>query len=549
MADGAASASDPVSTFAPFRYRAFTVLWAATLVSNVGTWMFNVTSGWLMTDLSPSPLMVSLVQAATSLPVFLFALPAGALGDIFDRRVVLMITQSFCAAVLFLFAALLMVDQISSWLLLLFTFLTGAGTAFSMPVWQAIVSRLVPRSVLPNAIALNGISVNSARAIGPAIGGLILAATGPVFTVAIDAASYLFVVAALLWWRSSASASATLPREDLAGAIRAGVRFALRSRPLRSTLVRAVAYFAFASAVWALLPLIARELLQGGPGLYGVLLAALGIGAVGGTFVLAPLKQRFGPNRLLAGATLCAAASLLLFAHGGAETVGVIAGLLGGVSWIAAISCLNISSQLALPDWVRARGMAVYQMVFFGAMTLGSVAWGQLASMIGLSVTLTAVAVLALLFIPVTWRYRLDLGEHLDFAPTRHWPEPVLYAPVEPDVGPVLVMLEYRIDRADRDGFLTLIQEFGVIRRRDGAVRWGVFEDVEVEGRMIETFVVESWLAHLRQHERVSASDKDLQDRINALHRGDGAPRVTHAVTPRRGGSVDLAHHRHDGQA
>jgi len=535
-----------VSAFSPFKHRIFTMLWIATLVSNIGTWMFNVTSGWVMTGLSSSPVMISMVQAATTLPVFLFALPAGALGDLFDRRKLLMWTQIFLAAVLLLFTALLWIGSVNARILLLFTFVIGTGSAFAMPAWQAIVPRLVPRDTLSSAIVLNGISMNIARAIGPALGGFILAAAGAVATAFLDAISYLAVAAALLWWRTSTAQDNALPRERLAGAMRAGIRFAFHSRPLRHTLIHALAFFMCASAYWALLPLIAKDTLQGGPSLYGILLTALGMGAVSGAFLLPVMKKYFRTNTIMIVATSVTALSSLLFAYGGHAVIGMVAGFTGGVSWIMAVSLLSVSAQMALPDWVRARGLAIFQMVVFGAMAAGSLSWGQVTEMIGLSKALTASGLLALLLIPITARFKLNLGEHHDYTASGHWSDPAPVISVSHDHGPVLVTLEYRIDDADRAAFYLLMQELEITRRRDGAIQWGFFEDVEDHGRFIEMFTVESWVAHLRQHARVSVSDKLLQNKIFALHRGETSPRVMHAVAPHTGGypkTIPKTHH------
>ncbi|QOJ23008.1 MAG: MFS transporter [Gammaproteobacteria bacterium] len=522
----------PESVFTPFKHRVFAILWLATLVSNIGTWMFNVTSGWMMTELSPSPLMIALVQAATALPIFLFALPAGVLGDLFNRRKLLFWTQIFLAAVLFIFTALLWTGVTSPWILLAFTFCIGVGTAFASPAWQAIVPRLVPRNVLASAIVWNGMSMNIARAIGPALGGFVLAAAGAMATVFIDALSYLAVAAALLWWRVTTTQADTLPREHLSGAMRAGIRFALHSKPLRYTLIHALAFFTCASSYWALLPMVAKELLQGGPGLYGILLTALGLGAVTGAFLLPVMRRRWSASTNMTLATVSTALCLVMFALGQHPVLGIMAGFTGGVSWIVAVSTLNYSAQVALPDWVRARGLAIFQMAVFGAMAAGSLGWGQVAIVSDLPPALLASGLLALVLIPVTYRFKLNLGEHQDHTPSGHWAEPVPVTLISHDNGPVLVTLEYRIDDADRDEFFKLIREMGTIRRRDGAIQWGYFEDVEDHGRFIEMFIVESWISHLRQHGRVSAADKILQDKIFALHRGAMHPRVTHAVTP-----------------
>lgn len=533
------------SAFAPFKHRIFTVLWVATLISNIGAWMFNVTSGWLMTELSPSPLMVSMVQAATALPIFLFSLPAGALGDLFDRRKLLLWTQVLLAITLFFFAWLLWQGEINAWILLLFTFMTGIGSAFSAPAWQAIIPRLVPRKMLSSAVTLNGISMNIARAIGPALGGFILASAGAVITVLLDAVSYLAVVAALIWWCVITTQANPLPRERLVGAMRAGVRFALHSVPLRHTLFCSLVFFICASAYWALLPLVAKDILQGSPSLYGILLTAMGVGAVVGAFLLPIVKEHMNANKMMMLAMATTALCSVMFAYGESMEIGIAAGLISGISWIIAMASLNVSAQMSLPDWVRARGLAIFQMVSFGTMTIGSLGWGQTAEMIGLPLTLTASGLLALLLIPVMGYFKLNQGEHHDYTPSGHWGEPIQTTPVAHDHGPVLITLEYRIDDADRDMFYTLMRELGIIRRRDGAIQWGFFEDTEDHGRFIEMFTVESWLAHLRQHARVSAIDKILQDKISDLHRGATPPRVMHAITPHTGHRLKTVPNNH----
>lgn len=493
-----------------------------------------------MTMLSPSPFMVSLIQVATSLPIFLFALPAGAFGDMFNRRTLLLITQLVSATVMIVFAGLLETGQNSVAILLLFTFLGGTSAAFAYPAWQAIIPALIPRDALHAAITLNGVSINIARAIGPAIGGFILVSFGAMVTVMLNGLSFLIVIAALVWWRTTqASSSNLLPREQLVGAMRAGARFALGSQALRYTLIRTFAFFVFASAYWALLPLIARELFHGGPGFYGLLLTALGGGALLGTLWIPRLKQQLSMSQSVALGTAGTALAMTLFAYGKIAWVGIIASTIAGVSWIVVLSALNLSAQVSLPDWVRARGMAIFQMVLFGAMTLGSLAWGQVANHFGLSQALIAAALCALFSIVLIWRFTLNLDGQRDHTPSGHWSDPDTIAPLAHDRGPVLITLEYVIDDSDREQFSKLMREMGTIRRRDGAVQWGFFEKVDARGHFIEMFTVESWVAHMRQHARVSIADKILQDKINALHRGQEKPHVTHAVTPQPGGKIN----------
>ena len=306
----------------------------------------------------------------------------------------------------------------------------------------------------------------------------------------------------------------------------------MRSGPLTATLVRAVAFFVFASAYWALLPLVAKELLAGGPSLFGVLLGAVGAGAVGGAIVLPRLKAALGPDRTVAAGTAGTAAVLVALAAVPSQGFAVAACVLAGASWIAVLSSLHVSAQTALPDWVWARGLSVFLMVFFGFMALGSVVWGQVATWVRIPAALTIAAAGAIFGIAVSRKARLNQGEALDLAPSMHWPEPVAPKDIEPDRGPVMVTIEYRIDSADMEAFLAAIGRFSRQRRRDGAYHWGILEDAAEPGRWVEYFLVDSWLEHLRQHERVTGADRAAQDALNAFHRGDGPPAVTHLIAP-----------------
>jgi MFS family permease len=518
-----------ISAWSPFRHATFTVLWSATVVSNVGTWMYNAASGWLMTSLDPDPLIVSLVQVATTLPMFVFALPAGALADIFDRRRLLLVSEIGITVVSAVFAILVWLNAVTPASLLIFTFLAGVGGALTAPAWQSTVPQLVPKADLQPAIVLNGIGVNISRAIGPALGGLITAAWGIAAPFWINAASNLGVIGALFWWRSPQKGTGHLPAERFWSAMRSGFRYARHNPNLRATLIRAVGFFLFASAYWALLPLVARDQISGGPELYGLLLGAIGLGAIVGAFCLPWVKAKLGANRLTAAGTLGTAVTLVLFGVASTPATALVASVIAGFSWIAVLSALNVSAQTALPEWVRGRGLSLFVTVLFGAMTVGSVIWGKMAGIVGLPVTHFVAAAGALLAMVATWRWKLQTGVDIDLTPSMHWPAPIATHSVEHDQGPVLVTIEYRIDPKDRDGFLAALENLAQERRRDGAYAWGVFEDAAQEGRMVETFLVESWLEHLRQHERVTNADRVLQDTVQRFHI-ESTPKVTHLI-------------------
>jgi len=528
------------SSFGPFRHAAFAVLWTATVVANVGGWMYNAASGWLMTTLDPNPLVVSLVQVATSLPMFLFALPAGALADIVDRRMLLIVVETATTACAALIAALVWLDLVTPGILVLFTFLLGVAAALAAPGWQAVVPQLVPKQDLGAAVAANSVGINISRAVGPALAGIIIAAWDIAAPFWLNAICNLGIIAALAWWCPPMAPQHRLPPERFIGAITTGFRHARYNRHLRATLIRAVGFFLFASSYWALLPLVARSQIAGGPDLYGFLLGAIGAGAVGAAFALPWLKRRLGADRLVAAGTVGTALTLVLFGLARHPVTGLVASIVAGASWIAVLASLNVSAQVALPDWVRGRGLALFVTVFFGTITIGSALWGQVAAMLGLPAAHFVAAAGALIAIPLTWRWKLQTGAGLDLTPSMHWPAPVMSHAVEHDQGPVLVTVDYRIDPRNRDAFLVALDKLAQERRRDGAYAWGVFEDAGQEGRFLETFLVESWLEHLRQHQRVTNADRVLQD---AVHRFqvDGAPNVSHFIAAEPHDDADAA--------
>ena len=520
----------PGGSLAPFHHPTFVVLWIATVVSNVGVWMQNAAAGWLMTTLDQDPFVVSMVQFATTFPMFLFALPAGALADIVDRRRLLILTQAVSTCLAGAFGFFVLFGNVSANGLIAFMLLSATSAALVMPAWQAIVPQLVPRPLLQSAVALNSVGLNVSRALGPALAGVVIAAWGMASPFWLNALTTTGVVAALVWWQSAKDGVPThLPAEPLFHAISSGLRHARYNAHLRATLIRAFAFFVFASAYWALLPLIARNQVAGGPALYGFLLAAIGIGAVSAAFALPALKQRLGADRLAAAGTLGTVAALVLFALSRHPVTALAASLIAGLSWITALATINVSAQMALPPWVRGRGLSVYVAVMFGSLSLGSAIWGKVATFTGVPVSCLIAAAGAALSVPILMRWKLQTAATLDLTPSMHWPEPVVSSDVESDRGPVMVTIEYRINPRDRDAFLAALAKLADERRRDGAFNWNVFEDVALEGRFVEAFLLDSWLQHLRQHERVSNADRQLQDAVHGFHL-DGTPRVTHLV-------------------
>lgn len=495
--------------------------------------MYSAASGWLMTNLNPDPFIVSLVQVATTLPVFLFAIPAGALADILDKRRFLIVGETAILIVATIFAAIVWLNLATPVNLLLFTFLTSVAGTLTSPAWQAVVPLLVPKQDLNPAITANSVGINVSRAVGPALGGILVAQIGIAAPFWINAFSNLGVIGALVWWRPPQRGTQHLPVERFYSAIRTGLRYARHSSHLGATLIRAVAFFLFASAYWALLPLVARNQIGGGPGLYGSLLGAIGAAAVGGAFALPWLKTKLGADGLVGAGTIGTAIAMVLFGVARDSATALSASIVAGASWIAVIATLNISAQVALPDWLRGRGLAIFVTAFFGALSLGSAVWGQIAGMVGLSATHLLAAAGAILTIPLTWRWKLQTGAKIDLTPSMHWPTPVLSHTAAQDRGPVLITVEYRVDPGDRENFLAALEKLSHERLRDGAYAWGIFEDAAEEGRILETFLVESWLEHLRQHERVTNADRAVQEAVDRFHRG-GTPVVTHFIAAER---------------
>jgi MFS family permease len=529
MADSTANATaGPSGAFAPLRQKVFAVLWVATIVGNIGTFVRDVASSWLVTDLSAAPAAVALIQAASTFPIFLLAIPAGVLSDILDRRKFLIVIQLILATASISLLTLSATGLQSITSLVAFTFIGGIGAALMAPTWQAIVPELVTKADVKGAIALNSLGINISRSIGPALGGVLLATFGAAVTYGVDVISYVFVISALLWWRRPANSEDALS-ERFFGAFRAGLRYAKSSRELHVVLVRAAVFFAFSSAVWALLPLVARNLLGGTAGFYGVLLGAVGVGAIGGAFLMPMLRARFDVDGLLLLAAIAAAAVMAGLSLAPPQWVAILLLLVLGAGWITALTTLNGTAQSVLPNWVRGRSLAIYLTVFNGAMTAGSLTWGTIAEALGISTTLLVAAAGLTVVGLVFHRLKLPKGE-ADLVPSNHWPEPLTASTVDNDRGPVLITIEYRVDAADRAPFLAALHSFSSERRRDGAYGWGVTEDAADPTIFLEWFFVESWAEHLRQHRRISRADADLQQEVRRYHKSDEPPKVRHLL-------------------
>ncbi|RJP19361.1 MAG: MFS transporter [Candidatus Abyssobacteria bacterium SURF_5] len=518
------------SALSPLRHPVFRSLWLASVVSNVGTWMQAVGAAWLMTSLAPSPVMVALVQAANTLPMFLLALPAGALADIIDRRRLLLFAQCWMMLAAAVLGFLTVYSITDAWLLLLLTFSLGIGAALNAPAWQAIVLDVVPRSDLTAAVSLNSAGFNVARAVGPTLGGIVIAASGPGAVFLINAASFLAVVIVLFLWRKPATRS-VLPAERVFGAIRTGIRYVRHAPALQAIFLRAVAFIGFGSSIRALLPVITRFELERGPTAYGVLLGFLGAGSVAGAFLMPAMRRRMNVDALLAFSALLFAGMLFTFAGVRVFWVLCAAMFAGGVAWLALLSTFNASVQAAVPVWVRGRALSVYLLIFFGGLAGGSALWGAVAEAISLSASLVIAGAGTILGLVATMQFSLSRRQTEGLEPAMDWPTPTLVGGgVETGRGAVLVTIEYRIDPARQREFVGAMQRLRRIRRRDGALRWGLGRDTTDPERFIEFYVVESWTEHLRQHERLTVADRAAFEHARSFHTADLPPSVSHFV-------------------
>lgn len=520
------------SAWSPLAHPVFRALWLASVASNLGTWIHGVAAVWLMTSLTPSPAMAALVQTASSLPLVLLALPAGAVADMVDRRRLLLGSQAWMLVVAATLAVIAFAGATRPWLLLVLTFALGAGSAFTAPAWQATTLELVPRGELPAAIALGSASLNGTRALGPVLGGLLVSALGAGAAFLLNAASFLAVIAVLAGWRRKHVESA-LPREQVFGAIRGGLRYVRHSPAMRAILARIALHVAAASALWALLPVLARREMGLDAGGYGLLLSGFGAGALIGAATLHRARGTIGGDRLIDACGLGLAGALAALATVPSFAGGAGALVVAGYAWMVPLTILNLATQAAVPSWVRARALAVLLLVLQGGVALGAAAWGGVAERAGTPAALGLAAVGVLVATLAGLRVRLPDTGRADFSPLGRPVPDALATAAEHDEGPVLVTVEYRIDPGRSGEFLVTMEVVGRMRRRGGAWRWGLFEDTERPGAWLESFLVESWLDHLRQHERMTVVDRDISRRASAFHLGPEPPAIRHFVAGR----------------
>lgn len=517
--------AERTSILAPFRHETFRTLWAATLISNLGGLVQAVGAGWMMTTLTTSHNMVALVQASTTLPIMVFSIAAGALADNFDRRSVMLVAQAGMAVVSLMLAVTAWMGLLNPWLLLTFTFLIGCGTALFNPSWQASMGDIVPREDLPGAVTLNSMGFNMMRSVGPAVGGLIVAVAGASAAFAVNAFSYLTLIAALWRWQPKRVKS-RLPREKLGSAMWAGVRYMSLSPNLLTVLFRGFLFGFAAIVIMALLPSVAQEYVGGGALVYGTLLGCFGLGAIGGAFLNGRILQRFSNEVIVRIACLGFAASCLGLAFSRDIALSHLVLLPAGACWVLSLSLFNVSIQLSSPRWVVGRALSLYQTATFGGMAAGIWIWGLTADATDPQWALVAAGGVLVLCFAVGFVLKLPEFNDRDLNPLGTFNEPLLKLDLRPRSGPIMVMIDYEIAQEDISRFLALMSDRRRIRIRDGARQWSLLRDLEKPNIWVESYHVPTWVDYVRHNLRRTKADADNTEQLRALHRGEGLPHV-----------------------
>ena len=536
----ASPAAEPAgSALSPFGHSIFRSVWIATLASSFGGMIQGVGAAWMMVALAASAQMVTLVQASITLPIVMLSLVAGALADAFDRRKLMITAQVFMLVVSTALAVAAYLDWVTPWLLLTFTFLIGCGAALNAPAWQASVGAMVPREEVPSAVTLNSMGFNLARSVGPAIGGLIVALFGAAAAFTVNALSYVGLIAVLSRWRPERE-ERLLPRERLGSAILSGIRYVSMSPAINSTMVRGFVTGAGASAASALSPLIARDLIGGGPAIYGLLLGAFGVGAVGGAFWSHRLRIAYSNELVVRFALVGSATGMALAAISTWLWLTMAAMMLCGLGWVLVVSILNATVQMSAPRWVVARALSLYQMATFSGMAGGAWLWGFVTEQSGMPTALLIAAGVQIGCILLGHWFRLAETEDMNLD-LKGFREPETAVPVRGRTGPVVVTIEYRIAKADTYAFLSVMAERRLIRRRNGARRWSLLRDLSDPEVWIERYHSPTWTEYVRHNSRFTHDEAVIGERIRALHRGPGAPPVRRMIERQTGYPPDAA--------
>jgi len=535
---------DRIATLAPFKNQTFRTIWIASLASNFGGLIQAVGAAWMMTSISNSQDMVALVQSSTTLPIMMFSLIAGALADNFNRRSIMLTAQLFMLAVSIALTIFAYLDLLTPWLLLCFTFLLGCGVALNNPAWQASVGDIVSREMLPQAVTLNSVGFNITRSVGPAIGGAVVAAAGAAAAFALNAASYVALMYALLRWKPERRDDA-LPRETLLRALSAGLGYVSMSPNILNVLLRGMLFGFSASAILALLPIVARDLVSGGPLTYGIMLGCFGVGAIGGAMSNARLREKLTSERIVQFAFLGFAASSSVIALSTNTALTALVLIVPGACWVLALSLFNTTVQLSAPRWVVGRALSFYQTTTFGGMAVGSWIWGVGAENLGVSVSLSLASLAMLVGGLAGLRNPLPQFTDVDLSPLNKFNEPMLRLDLQPRSGPIVLQIDYEIAEQDIPEFLTLMARRRRVRIRDGARQWALMRDLEHPEIWTETYHTATWADYVRHNRLRLQIDEEIWDAIRKLHRGVEGPRVHRMIERQTIPPKDDIFHKH----
>jgi MFS family permease len=528
-----ALAPAPATALSPLAHPVFRRLWLVWLTANTSMWMNDVTSAWLMTTLTTSPVMVALVQSASTLPVFLLGLPCGAIADIVNRRRWFLFTQLWVMVTGLLLMVAHLTGSLSATPLLVLVFANGMGLAMRWPVFAAIVPEIVPRHELGAALALNGVAMNVSRVVGPVVAGALIASLGPAVVYGLNAVMAVGAAVVIARWRDEPKVSA-LPGERFVGAMRLGVQYVRQSQRMKVVLARIFIFFFQSTALMALLPLVAKRFVDNpataGAGTFTLLLASMGAGAVTVSLGMTRMRARWTRDQLVNAGVLLHAACTAVMALAPNVWVAVPAMVLAGMAWISVANCLTLSAQLALPNWVRARGMSIYQMALMGGSALGAALWGFVASQSSVPTSLIVAACFAALVLLAMRRWAVEGPDTPDLTPQRPWEEPTTAYAVDAQQGPVMVTIEYLIDEQDATAFAAVMEESRRSRLQLGALSWGLFRDIHEPRRFIEYYLDETWVEHRRRFDRLTTADVQLRERRVAFHRGEHPPKVERSI-------------------
>ena len=513
----------------PLRHERFRLFYMGSVGTALGYTMQATVAAWLMATLTPSEFMVALVQTASTMPSLLFGMVAGTLADIADRRKVVLATQGLLLTATLILGIATLAGIVGPIVLLILTFMVGIGFTFYMPAQQALVNDLVPRGELPRAVSLAAVAFNVSRAVGPALAGAIAAGLGSGSALLVSAIAFVGMIVALRGWPQTVQTIPGVPETLLSG-VKTGLRYLRHSAPLKAFVIRNLSFAMCASALWALLPVIARDQLQLGAGGFGLLLSFFGAGAVVGALWIPRHLQRVSLNTVVTGGLLLWAAAALVIAFAPVVAIAVVGTCAAGAAWVSVLASLSAGTQSSAPSWVRARAVSTNLVATQASLALGSVVWGALASAAGTRTALSVSAIAMLLLLALSRRVRVTLGTDSDVTMGAQPPDLFMAFEPSPDEGPVLIQLEYRIDRENREAFLRAIRAIEPIRLRNGASSWRIFRDLEDDGRFVERFVITSWVEYMRQRSRMTVTDRELNDRVTRLNRAGVPVRISRLI-------------------